>query len=230
MRQVGYRLGQEFEPLRGQLDLLKENTGDVALGSRETPDEAKGDRIVIDREHDDRQGSGRRHRRFEDDLRPDGVDRVDPATHELRRHRQRAVDISAAELHVVDLQVAALLVAEQLQLLHECTLRGRRRCREENAEAKDFRRLAGRPRRGRPQHCRAQKQRKDTSAVHSMTSSARSRIVGGIVRPSSRAVFKLTTSSNLVGCSIGRSAGLAPLRILSTSAAARSKFSRRSAP
>jgi hypothetical protein len=29
------------------------------------------------------------------------------------------------------------------------------------------------------------------------------------------AVFRLTTSSNLVGCSTGRSAGLAPLRILS---------------
>jgi hypothetical protein len=51
---------------------------------------------------------------------------------------------------------------------------------------------------------------------HSKTSSARLRMDGGIVKPSAAAVFRLTTSSNLVGCSIGRSLGLAPLRILST--------------
>src|SRR5262244_667339 len=51
---------------------------------------------------------------------------------------------------------------------------------------------------------------------YSMTSSARARIDGGIVRPSALAVFRLTTSSNVVGCWTGRSAGLAPFRILST--------------
>src|SRR5205814_10277012 len=49
--------------------------------------------------------------------------------------------------------------------------------------------------------------------LHSMTSSARARIDGGTVRPSAIAVLRLTTSSNLVGCSTGRSAGLAPLRV-----------------
>jgi hypothetical protein len=53
-------------------------------------------------------------------------------------------------------------------------------------------------------------------AGHSMTSSARARIEGGTVRPSAWAVFRLTTSSNLVGCCTGRSAGFAPLRILPT--------------
>ena len=37
-----------------------------------------------------------------------------------------------------------------------------------------------------------------------------------IVSPSAFAVFRLITSSNFVGCSTGRSAGFAPLRILST--------------
>jgi hypothetical protein len=55
---------------------------------------------------------------------------------------------------------------------------------------------------------------------HSMTSSVRARIAGGTVRPSALAVFRLTTSSNVVGCWIGRSAGAAPLRILSTYSAA----------
>jgi len=36
------------------------------------------------------------------------------------------------------------------------------------------------------------------------------------VRPSSFAVFKLTTNSNVVGCCTGRSAGLAPTRTLPT--------------
>src|ERR1700731_4639733 len=49
---------------------------------------------------------------------------------------------------------------------------------------------------------------------HSITSSARARIDGGTVSPSALAVLRLTTSSNVVGCCTGRSAGLAPLRIL----------------
>src|SRR5260370_14463625 len=39
-------------------------------------------------------------------------------------------------------------------------------------------------------------------------SSARSRKASGIVRPRTLAVVRLITRSNLVGCSIGRSAGL----------------------
>src|SRR5262249_52477556 len=53
-------------------------------------------------------------------------------------------------------------------------------------------------------------------ANHSMTSSARARIDGGTVRPSNCAVLRLTTSSNRVGCSTGRSAGFVPFKILST--------------
>ena len=50
---------------------------------------------------------------------------------------------------------------------------------------------------------------------YSITSSARASTVAGTSRPSALAVLRLMTNSNLVGCSIGRSAGLAPLRILS---------------
>src|SRR5436190_15203786 len=52
----------------------------------------------------------------------------------------------------------------------------------------------------------------------------------GIVRPSTLAVFRLTTKSNLVGCSMGRSPGLAPLRILWTRSAARRIISNRFGP
>src|SRR5829696_9409326 len=56
----------------------------------------------------------------------------------------------------------------------------------------------------------------DLPAPHSITSSARARKVGGMVRPSPRAVLRLMRNSNRVGCSTGKSAGFAPLRILST--------------
>jgi hypothetical protein len=52
--------------------------------------------------------------------------------------------------------------------------------------------------------------------LYSITWSARTSTVPGMVRPSAFAVLRLMTSSNLVGCSIGSSAGLAPFRILST--------------
>src|SRR5262249_52999487 len=51
---------------------------------------------------------------------------------------------------------------------------------------------------------------------YSITSSARASTDGGMVRPRALAVLRLMTSSNFVGCSTGRSAGLAPLRILPT--------------
>jgi hypothetical protein len=51
---------------------------------------------------------------------------------------------------------------------------------------------------------------------HSITSSARAKRVGGIVNPSALAVIRLMTSSTLVLCWIGKSAGLAPLRIFPT--------------
>src|SRR5262249_27149469 len=49
--------------------------------------------------------------------------------------------------------------------------------------------------------------------LHSITSSARAISVGGTSRPSALAVLRLITSSNLVGCTIGMSAGFSPLRM-----------------
>src|SRR6266571_4478654 len=51
---------------------------------------------------------------------------------------------------------------------------------------------------------------------YSITSSAKMRSVGGNVIPSACAVLRLRTSSNFMGCSTGRSAGLVPLRRRST--------------
>src|SRR5262249_17371250 len=50
---------------------------------------------------------------------------------------------------------------------------------------------------------------------------ARASTSGGIVTPICLAVLRLITNSNFVGCSTGKSAGLAPFRILSTKYATR---------
>src|SRR5262249_25452966 len=72
-----------------------------------------------------------------------------------------------------------------------------------------------RPSRDRPRG-RAPEQRNELAPAHSITSSARARIPGGNVIPSALAVLRLTASSNLTGCSTGRSAGLVPCKILCT--------------
>jgi len=51
-------------------------------------------------------------------------------------------------------------------------------------------------------------------SLYSITSSARSNSPGGMERRNAFAVFRLRTSSNLLGRSIGRSAGFVPCRIL----------------
>ena len=68
--------------------------------------------------------------------------------------------------------------------------------------------------------------RENEQLRYSITSSARIRNESGMVNPSALAVVRLTTRSNLVGCSTGISLGLVPRRILSTMSAARRKWSR----
>src|SRR5262249_52861960 len=69
-----------------------------------------------------------------------------------------------------------------------------------------------RARRERPR-CRAADERDEVAPLHSIPSSAVICMISGTVRPSALAVLRLITSSNFVGCTTGRSAGFAPLRI-----------------
>ena len=92
------------------------------------------------------------------------------------------------------------------------TFRIVRGCGQEHADAPHALGLL-RARRERPRRRRAAEQRDELAPVHSITSSARASSVGGTVRPSILAVWALMTSSNLVDCTTGRSAGFAPLRM-----------------
>src|SRR5262249_36744541 len=74
-----------------------------------------------------------------------------------------------------------------------------------------------RARRERPRGDRAAEERDEVAPPnHSITSSARSRIDGGMASPSAVAVLRFTTISNLVGNCTGRSPGLSPRRMRST--------------
>jgi len=64
-----------------------------------------------------------------------------------------------------------------------------------------------------PRRHRAAEQRDELAPLHSITSSARASSIGGTVTPSVLAVSALMTSSNLLACTTGRSAGFAPLRM-----------------
>src|SRR5262245_43719421 len=61
---------------------------------------------------------------------------------------------------------------------------------------------------------------------HSMTWSARPSTDCGIFRPRALAVWRLTTRSNLVGCSMGKSPGFAPFKIFATCPPARRSTSK----
>src|SRR5262249_7401959 len=109
---------------------------------------------------------------------------------------------------------------------------------------RDARRIAGPPRRCRrpaalarglglsvrETHARVRLEYRDVALVrdsdHCTISSALATRDCGIVNLSVLTALRLITSSNWVGCSMGNSPGLVPLRILSTKYAARRYMSR----
>src|SRR5262249_8840324 len=124
---------------------------------------------------------------------------------------------------VFDRDILALDIVGFLQALAKCTQSVHihiSRCTLEEADHRHRRLL--RARRERPRDRRAAEQRDERAAsAHSITSAAIASSLSGTFKPSALAVRRLITNSNRVGCSTGRSAGFAPLKILCTSVAAR---------
>src|SRR5262249_2981060 len=117
---------------------------------------------------------------------------------------------------VFDHHVLALDEARFAQASSKCLHQMRGVLRRPGAEITDHRhRRLLRARRERPRRDDATEQRDELAPPHSITSSASAISLSGIERPSALAVLRLITSSYFDACSTGRSAGLAPLRILS---------------
>src|SRR5262245_30654695 len=116
----------------------------------------------------------------------------------------------------LDTDVSALDVTGFAQACPECSHEMGTRLRRAGIEKAQHRhcRLL-RPCRDRPCRRRPAEQRDELAPLHSITSSARARSVVGTSSPSALAVLRLITSSNLVGCWTGSSAGFSPRRMRS---------------
>src|SRR5262249_19588196 len=118
---------------------------------------------------------------------------------------------------IIDAHVAAFYPSQFLKPLLQCFDPNLSFCiisdTHEHADASHPLRLL-RTRRHRPRRSRAAEQRDELAALHSITSSTMESTACGTSMFSARAVCKFMTSSNLVDCSTGSSAGFSPLRIL----------------
>src|SRR6516165_2783858 len=205
---------QQVEPLCRQLTAEKVDPCQVATRPGEAGDKTKPDRVFGGNEGDrDGRGcrldSGRRGGRARGDY-------SDLSANQFGRQLRQSIVLVLGET-VDDCYVLALHIADLFEAQAECAQTVRHHVRRSGVEQPDYRhcRLL-RARRERPRGRRAAEDRDELAPPHhSITSSARASSVGGISRPSALAVFRLITSSNLAGCWTGRSAGFAPLRILS---------------
>src|SRR5262249_20787275 len=169
------------------------------------------DRVTPGREYN----RNRRGRRFGRQRRRCGGrgDDGDLLLNQIDRQRWQSV-ILAVRPAVLDRHVLTLDVAGFLQTLPEPSHHRPVAVRRSAVEKPNRRhRRLLRARRERPCCRRAAEKGDERATLHSITSSARASSEGGTVRPSMRAVCALMTSSNLLDCTTGKSAGLAPLRI-----------------
>ena len=207
---------EQLQPFPAHVVFGSHETGGVAAGPRQAVDEASGDRITGDREHD-RHGAGRLQQR------PHG--RAAMGQDDVRRKRGQFRRMSANLGGIgrgpadVDAHVAADRPVRLLQPLQERSDAGLifwivRGCGQQHADPTHPLALL-RARRERPRD-RSAECCDEFSPLHSITSSARASTDGGMVRPSAFAVLRLMTSSYLVGACTGRSAGFSPLRMRST--------------
>src|SRR5262249_27695588 len=214
------RLARDLDPLGRELELAHEDAGHVPPGARETGYVALRKRVEIDGQKRDRPALRNREGSLQRVLVADREEHVDLARCELAI--VCFVALNARGLDVVEGKVAAFLIAELGHAPEKASIERRLpRLHADKADAQLLRLLRGR--RARPNDGgagRGAEERDESTGRHSMTSSARARRSGGTVNPSALAVRRLMTNSKWIGCSTGRSAGWAPLRILSTYAAA----------
>src|SRR5262249_10631700 len=104
-------------------------------------------------------------------------------------------------------------LAQALAKRSHYVIKRRRRCVAKEADDR-YRRLL-RPHRKRPS-CSSAEQGDELATSRPITASASESRLWGLLPPSAFAVFRLTTTSNLVTCCTGRSAGFVPWRMRTT--------------
>src|SRR5262249_3102956 len=206
-----------------ELQLLEDETRDVAVWPRQVGDVSSFQRIKIDSDHDDGYKPGRAHDRLQRYFRPCADDQIRRRAHQIHDGNERTARIVAT--YVVDCHILSAAKPEARELHTEgLVLVDGRRAVETRSEESEPNGPSGLLRARRERQCnrRAAEQRHELAAgAHSITSSARASSVGEMSMPNALAVLRLMINSQRVACSMGRSAGFAPLKILSTKAAAR---------
>ena len=140
-------------------------------------------------------------------------DHRDLPAHQIGRKFTHAIGLTVGPA-ILDRDIAAVGKARFTQSFEETSKTIGVLLRRARVQESDHRPLL-RARTKRPDR-RSTKSGNELAPPHSITSSARSRKSRLIVIPRARAVARLTTSSNFTGCSIGKSAGLAPVNTFCT--------------
>src|SRR5262245_20995424 len=210
---------EKSQPFRRNLLGEKTDPGGVAARPGKAGDKTKRDRVSADAE-DDRDRCGRSFGRLNSSGRAGRSDNGDATADEVSHERRKAI-VSDVQPIVLDHHVLPLDVAGFVEALAERSGMARGGIGWPAGDKRDGRHGGLlRSRRERP-HRRAAEQRHELASFHSITSWARSSTDVGSSIPSVLALLRLTTTSNFTARSIGRSAGGAPFRILSTKDAKR---------
>ena len=213
---VGQQFVQQLQPLRRYLYVQICHAGHIAAGSVKAGDKSNVNRVGPYTE-DDWNARCRCLRRQRRSSATGGYKYGNLIMNQLRGKLRQSISMRLRP-SILDVDVLALYIACHSQPLAESSQTDGIIFRRSDCEDADHRhRLLLRACRERPRRRRAAEQRDELAPrYHSITSSARASSLSGIWRPSALAVLRLMTSSNFVGCSIGRSPGFAPARILAT--------------
>src|SRR5216684_4954388 len=204
---------EQVQPFSSQLRIHLGQPGDVAAGPRQALNDPSCHRVTRRRHHNrDFLGSVFGSQSIVGNGSDDDVNlETDQIGCELRQDVDFHLRISVFNDDVLSLNPSKVTEPFQECLVPERRV-GAREGRQKSYPGDSLLLLRAR---GKWQY-HAAEEHYELPPPHSITSSARSRNDSGIVRPSALAVLRLITSSNLVGCSTGKSAGLEPLRIRST--------------
>src|SRR5262245_24688379 len=211
------KVKQQAQPLRLQFGRKNIYSRDIPTWPIEAGNETVTNRVIRARE-DDRYSRGGCLCCSDRRVGPACHDHRHLPAHQVRRHRWQPF-VMVFRPSKLDCEVAtfdiARLVQPPAQGGDELLERFGRCAAEKPHYRHGFPLLPAR--RNRPRCRRAAEQRDELAPPdHSITSSARASSLSGISMPSALAVLRLTTNSNLVDCTTGKSPGLVPLRILST--------------
>src|SRR5262249_16724722 len=212
-----YQFVQKLQALCSHLSSEKINARRIAAWPGKAGDKSKPDRIFVDAKDDGdccgcclgSEGGGRSECGNHGNL----------AAYQLGCQRRKSIILAIGPAidngHVLAFNIAGFRqgTMKSAQPVRDGVSRRR-------IEKSDHRHRTLRARRQRPRG-RAAEERESVAPLHSITSLARSSIEVGTSSSSTLAVLRLRTNSKFVAPSNGRSAGLAPLRIFSTSPAQR---------